>query len=530
MQLIRVIRRPNLSVSGPTATAPIPTPIRPTVEAVVREASVNPRSPVFDRVGITAPMTTRSNPSRATATQHSRTGQKSADPAARDAGEASVLVDDEDIGCSLPREDCPCTVAGVGTDLHPRFSLSEIKGSAEDRARRTVGRVTHQQQPTPVGAQNTPAKDSDSALDSQAQLSHEIDQIAKAHQQAGVAETQPRLDYPPYRSSVLRHPTKDLHHADPETIELFAPVFGHHDVGALGVGPDHPARRRAGRRADRGHRSGARRRRPARTPPARRDLAGERVRSLHPQARPAPGADRPELHRRRPHPDRRRRQLHVHHDQARPLPVEEPPQRVAAGAHPLLAVRHRVHPADDHPDVLPGRPAVRARPDLPVDRRPEGPRAAGGDLRPRRDPARVGHRATGGTLCSPARTARRWKRRTRHDHSGASDPRPDDRPVLRLRAPLPRRQRAGAAGSSRRGPPARHGVRRGRRPGPRRAHRDLAGRTRRRRARRPRAPCAATAGPSPASAARPSTATATTPSPRCVPGPTDGRGRTRSSR
>ena len=92
--------------------------------------------------------------------------------------------------------------------------------------------MTDQQQPTPDGAQNAPAKDSDSALDSQAQLSHEINQIAKAHQQAGVAETQPRLDYPPYRSSVLRHPTKDPHHADPETIELFAPVFGHHDVGA----------------------------------------------------------------------------------------------------------------------------------------------------------------------------------------------------------------------------------------------------------------------------------------------------------
>src|SRR6478735_4235507 len=123
MQLIRVIRRPNLSVSGPTATAPIPTPIRPTVEAVVREASVNPRSPVFDRVGITAPMTTRSNPSRAKATQHSRTGQKDPDPTARDAGETSVLVDDEDIRCSLPREECPCTVAGVARGPPPTISV-----------------------------------------------------------------------------------------------------------------------------------------------------------------------------------------------------------------------------------------------------------------------------------------------------------------------------------------------------------------------------------------------------------------------
>lgn len=47
------------------------------------------------------------------------------------------------------------------------------------------------------------------------------------------AETQPRLDYPPYRSSLLRHPTKDLHHADPESIELFAPVFGERDIALL---------------------------------------------------------------------------------------------------------------------------------------------------------------------------------------------------------------------------------------------------------------------------------------------------------
>ena len=44
--------------------------------------------------------------------------------------------------------------------------------------------------------------------------------------------TQPRLDYPPYRSTLLRHPTKSLHHADPETIERWAPCFGHQDVAA----------------------------------------------------------------------------------------------------------------------------------------------------------------------------------------------------------------------------------------------------------------------------------------------------------
>ena len=40
--------------------------------------------------------------------------------------------------------------------------------------------------------------------------------------------------------------------------------------------------------------------------------------------------------------------------QARPLPMAQPPQRLAPGTHPLLAVRNRLHAATDHPDVLPG--------------------------------------------------------------------------------------------------------------------------------------------------------------------------------
>lgn len=46
-------------------------------------------------------------------------------------------------------------------------------------------------------------------------------------------EAQTTLDYPPYRSSVLRHPTKDLHHTDPESIELVSPAFGHTDVAEV---------------------------------------------------------------------------------------------------------------------------------------------------------------------------------------------------------------------------------------------------------------------------------------------------------
>jgi protocatechuate 3,4-dioxygenase beta subunit len=59
------------------------------------------------------------------------------------------------------------------------------------------------------------------------------DAYAQALKNGAPAEIQPRLDYAPYRSSVLRHPTKDLHHADPETIELYSPAFGHTDVHAL---------------------------------------------------------------------------------------------------------------------------------------------------------------------------------------------------------------------------------------------------------------------------------------------------------
>ncbi|MEO8281887.1 MAG: protocatechuate 3,4-dioxygenase subunit beta, partial [Pseudarthrobacter sp.] len=77
----------------------------------------------------------------------------------------------------------------------------------------------------------------DAAAESQADLNAEMKALGDAYAQAlkngGKAEIQPRLDYAPYRSSVLRHPTKDLHHADPETIELYSPAFGHMDVHAL---------------------------------------------------------------------------------------------------------------------------------------------------------------------------------------------------------------------------------------------------------------------------------------------------------
>ncbi|MCW2757419.1 MAG: protocatechuate 3,4-dioxygenase subunit beta [Nocardioidaceae bacterium] len=68
---------------------------------------------------------------------------------------------------------------------------------------------------------------------SQADIDLEIERAAKEYAASGTTETQPRLDYPPYRSSLLRHPTKDPQPADPEGVELWAPVFGHQDVGEL---------------------------------------------------------------------------------------------------------------------------------------------------------------------------------------------------------------------------------------------------------------------------------------------------------
>jgi protocatechuate 3,4-dioxygenase beta subunit len=43
----------------------------------------------------------------------------------------------------------------------------------------------------------------------------------------------PMLDFAAYRSSILRHPTKNPKLADPEAIELASPAFGHRDVAEI---------------------------------------------------------------------------------------------------------------------------------------------------------------------------------------------------------------------------------------------------------------------------------------------------------
>jgi protocatechuate 3,4-dioxygenase, beta subunit len=74
---------------------------------------------------------------------------------------------------------------------------------------------------------------SDVAAATQQEISAEIAEIGAADQWASGPVRQPRLDYPPYRSSTLRHPTKDPRHVDPETIERWAPCFSERDVDPL---------------------------------------------------------------------------------------------------------------------------------------------------------------------------------------------------------------------------------------------------------------------------------------------------------
>jgi len=68
---------------------------------------------------------------------------------------------------------------------------------------------------------------------SQREISAQIADIAADYQRAGGHGAQPRLDYPPYRSSALRHPESPLVRVAPEEIERWAPCFGHQDVDPL---------------------------------------------------------------------------------------------------------------------------------------------------------------------------------------------------------------------------------------------------------------------------------------------------------
>jgi protocatechuate 3,4-dioxygenase, beta subunit len=61
-----------------------------------------------------------------------------------------------------------------------------------------------------------------------------IDEEIRAHSTAAPPTGHPPRDYPPYRSSALRHPKHSLIRiSDPEAVELTGPVFGVTDVVAL---------------------------------------------------------------------------------------------------------------------------------------------------------------------------------------------------------------------------------------------------------------------------------------------------------
>jgi protocatechuate 3,4-dioxygenase beta subunit len=73
-------------------------------------------------------------------------------------------------------------------------------------------------------------------MPTQQQISEEI---AESHRGAAEAEARGEhvdrttRDFAPYRSSVLRHPTKNPKLVDPETIELWSPAYGQRDVAAI---------------------------------------------------------------------------------------------------------------------------------------------------------------------------------------------------------------------------------------------------------------------------------------------------------
>jgi protocatechuate 3,4-dioxygenase beta subunit len=97
--------------------------------------------------------------------------------------------------------------------------------------------TVHDGQPLGTGTDQAVAP-SDAATDTQLAVSAEIAALHKAYLRsldgpAAREEFGPRLDFPPYRSSILRHPTLPPRPVDPEALELAAPVFGVRDVHPL---------------------------------------------------------------------------------------------------------------------------------------------------------------------------------------------------------------------------------------------------------------------------------------------------------
>lgn len=60
-----------------------------------------------------------------------------------------------------------------------------------------------------------------------------LHEAAEASEAAGEHVPSTLYDFAPYRSSILRHPTKNPRLVDPETIELYSPAFGQRDVALI---------------------------------------------------------------------------------------------------------------------------------------------------------------------------------------------------------------------------------------------------------------------------------------------------------
>ncbi|WP_432505969.1 protocatechuate 3,4-dioxygenase subunit beta [Kineococcus arenarius] len=104
-----------------------------------------------------------------------------------------------------------------------------------DTSREAAPRSAPAAQPAEVVAEERVAS-SDAAIATQEQISAEIAAVHAgdaAARERGEHVPATRRDFAPYRSSVLRHPTKEAVHADPEDVELFSPVFGERDIDPL---------------------------------------------------------------------------------------------------------------------------------------------------------------------------------------------------------------------------------------------------------------------------------------------------------
>ena len=177
----------------------------------------------------------------------------------------------------------------------------------------------------------------------------------------------------------------------------------------------------------------------------RRDLADERGRPLPALPGAPPRAAGPELRRHRPRASpTAARPVPVRHHPAGGLPVGQPLQRLAARAHPLLAVRPGVHPADRHPDVLPGRPAAAAGPDLQLGARRDGAAADGRPVLASRTPSPSGRWPTGGTSCCAAASATVFEEPGTKGMTELVTPSQTVGPYFAMRLPWPRRALRGA--------------------------------------------------------------------------------------